>query len=417
MAAMVAIASPILTGCQQDDDFTENTTSVAQNVTSGVKPLSGTVVNIDEQGKPGSLLKSVETDGDLVDIDGYGMLVPSFTPSDLLNAGYEYSDYLDVKIGDDIVLHNVPFVTGFNEVGVYETCFCDYNAQGKMYGFGVLHGNFSERIGGKIGDKIEVSLAQRHGYKQTWEVMKSIYTPNRSDYSSDEVFANFREVKTTGMASGVLYRSSNPLNPKDNEVRYAYVDRLAAQAGIKTEIDLADTNEKIENYRKMDGFSSTYCPKLFDEGNTIALGLTADVFSETFMKKMGDGLRFMLNHEAPYLVHCNEGKDRCGFVIILLESLAGATYQEVADDYMQTLINFYKIQKGDASYDLRKSLSVDRLVWLLENDSSVEDYANIDWIGKNPASVKLQKAAHDYVIRCGLSEQECQRLQQKLQGK
>lgn len=417
MAAIVAAASPILTGCQQDDDFIDNTTSVAQKTTSNVKPISGNIVDIDGCGKNGGLLKSIETDGDLVDIDGYGMLVPSFTPSDLLNAGYEYSDYLDVKIGDDIFLHNVPFVTGFNEVGVYETCFCDYNAQGKMYGFGILHGSFVERVGGKIGDKIEISLAQRHGYKDTWEVMKSIYTPNRSDYSSDEVFANFREVKTTGMGAGVLYRSSNPLNPKDNDVRYAYVDRLAAQVGIKTEIDLADTNEKIANYRNMDGFSSTYCPSLFDNGKTIALGLTADVFSATFMKKMGEGLRFMLDNEAPYLVHCNEGKDRCGFAIILLESLAGATYQEVAEDYMQTLINFYKIQKGDANYNLRRSLSVDRLVWLLENDSSVEDYANIDWIGKDPARVNLQKAAHDYVIRCGLSEQECQKLQQKLQGK
>lgn len=395
MAAIVAIASPILTGCQQDGetDILDNATPTARDILN-VKTINGNVA----------------------DIDGYGMLVPSFTPSDLLQAGFEYSDLLDVKIGNDIILHNVPFVTGFNEVGVFETCFCDYNAQGKMYGFGVLHGNFSERIGGKIGDKIVITLAQRHGYKDTWEVMKSIYTPNRSDYSSDEVFANFREVKTTGMASGVLYRSSNPLNPKDNSIRYAYVDRLAAKTGIKTEIDLADTNEKIANYRNMDGFASTYCLQLFDGGSTIALGLTADVYSDTFMKKMGDGLRFMLNHEPPYLVHCNEGKDRCGFVIILLESLAGASYQEVADDYMQTLINFYKIQKADASYNLRKSLSVDRLVWLLENLSEVDDYAKIDWTGKNPASVNLQKAAHDYVIKCGLTEEECTKLQQKLQG-
>lgn len=396
MAAIVAIASPLLTGCQQDNetDMTDNSASAAQDILN-VKPINGNIA----------------------DIDGYGMLVPSFTPSDLLKAGFEYSDLLDVKIGENITLHNVPFVTGFNEVGVFETCFCDYNAEGKMYGFGLLHGNFSERIGGKIGDKIEISLAKHNGYKETWEVMKSIYTPNRSDYSSDEVFANFREVKTTGMASGVLYRSSNPLNPKDNCVRYAYVDKLAAKAGIKTEIDLADTNEKIANYRNMDGFASPYCLQLFDDGSTIALGLTADVYSETFMKKMGEGLRFMLNREPPYLVHCNEGKDRCGFVIILLESLAGASYQEVADDYMQTLINFYKIQKDDASYNLRKSLSVDRLVWLFENLSEVDDFAKIDWTGKNPASVDIQKAARDYVIKCGLSEEECTKLQQKLQGK
>lgn len=382
-----------LTSCQQDDE-----TDRMQQSADKAKAKAATYT------------------GNVADIDSYGMLVPSFMPQDLLNAGFEYSDLLDVKIGDNITLHNMPFVTGFNEVGVLETCFCDYNAQGKMYGFGLLHGNFSERIGGKIGDKIEIRLAKHNGYMDTWKIMKSIYYPDRSMYDSDEIFANFRAVNTTGMAKGVLYRSSNPLNPKDNEVRYAYVDRLAEAAGINTEIDLADTDAKIASYRNMEGFTSTYCPALYDKGNTIALGLTADVYSQTFMNKLAEGLRFMINHEAPYLVHCNEGKDRCGFVIILLESLAGASYQEVADDYMQTLINFYKIQKGDASYSLRQTKSVNRLVWLLENISAVEDYSNIDWTDKNPATVNLQQAAHDYILRCGLSEDECTKLQNKLQS-
>jgi len=362
----------------------------------------------------GNLLMS---DDQVHDIDSYGMLVPSFTPADLMKAGFQYSDLLDVKIGDNIELHNVPFVTGFNEVGVLETCFCDYNAQGTMYGFGLLHGNFSERIGGKIGDRIEITLAKRQGYKDTWEIMKSIYYPNRDLYDSDEIFANFREVNTTGMGKGILYRSSNPLNPKDNAVRYAYVDRLAEAAGINTEIDLADTPQKVQNYRAMAGFESTYCPALYDADKVITLGLTADTYSTTFMNKLGDGLRFMINNQPPYLVHCNEGKDRCGFVIILLESLAGATYQEVADDYMQTLINFYKIEKGDTSYNLRKTLSVDRLVWLLENIDAVDDYTNITWQGKDPSKVNLQEAARSYVLKCGLTPQECDMLQQKLQGK
>jgi len=393
------------TSCNQDDDLNNNNNELQSAQTASPK-LVGTVSQ--------NLLTA--NNDEVFDIDSYGMLVPSFTPADLMKAGFEYSDLLNVKIGDNIELHNVPFVTGFNEVGVLETCFCDYNAQGKMYGFGLLHGNFSERIGGKIGDKIEITLAEHHGYKETWEVMKSIYYPEREKYDSDEIFANFREVTTSGMGRGVLYRSSNPLNPKDNAVRYAYVDRLAKSAGIKTEIDLADTKDKIANYRMMEGFESTYCPNLFDQEKVIALGLTADTYSTTFMHKLGDGLRFMLNNDAPYLVHCNEGKDRCGFVIILLESLAGATYEQVAEDYMQTLINFYKIQKDDASYTLRKKLSVDRLVWLLENISAVDDYTNISWEDKDPSTVNLQQAARNYILQCGLTQEECNKLEKKLQG-
>jgi len=361
-------------------------------------------------------LRDYSGDGAIDDIDSYGMLVPSFSPSDLMAAGFSYADLLDVKIGDDITLHNVPFTTGFNEVGVMETCFCDYNGLGQMYGFGLLHGNFSERIGGKIGDKIVVTMSEKQGYKETYEIMHSVYDYDPKGYATPEIFANFREVRTTGMKPGVLYRSSNPLNPKDNAVRFAYVDSLARLAGIQTEIDLADTEEKIRTYRTRDDFTSTYCPALFDAHKVIPLGLTADTYSSTFMQTFGDGLRFMIANEPPYLVHCNEGKDRCGFAILVLEALAGATYEEVAADYMQTLMNFYKIKKGDKSYNVRQTLSIDRLVWLLENVDAVDDFTGIDWTKADPKSVDLKAAAENYVMGCGLSADECSELQRILRG-
>jgi len=350
------------------------------------------------------------------DIDSYGMLVPSFTPKDLMDAGFQYADYLDVRIGDKIYLHNVPFTTGFNEVGVMETCFCDYNGLGQMYGFGLLHGNFSQRIGGTIGDRIDITLSEKQGYRKTYDIMHSVYGYDPDAYPSKEVFANFRKVTTTGMADGVLYRSSNPLNPKDNAVRYAYVDTLARNVGIKTEIDLADTEMKIRTFMEMEGYLSTYCPALFTNKHTIALGLTADTYSSTFMEKFGAGLKFMIENEPPYLVHCNEGKDRCGFAILVLEALAGATYEEVAADYMQTLINFYKIEKGDESYVLRQTLSIDRLVWLPENVDAVDDFTNIDWTKADPKKVDLHSAARNYVLGCGLTETECNTLESILTG-
>lgn len=361
-------------------------------------------------------LKDYTGEDSIDDIDSYGMLVPSFSPSDLMAAGFAYADLLDVRIGDNIVLHNVPFTTGFNEVGVMETCFCDYNGLGQMYGFGLLHGNFSERIGGRIGDKIVVTMSEKQGYKDTYEIMHSVYGYDPKGYDSPEIFANFREVKTTGMKPGVLYRSSNPLNPKDNAVRFAFVDSLARLVGIQTEIDLADTEEKIKLYRTREDFTSTYCPALFDAKKVIPLGLTADTYSKTFMQTFGNGLRFMINNEPPYLVHCNEGKDRCGFAILVLEALAGATYEEVAADYMQTLINFYKIKKGDNSYKVRQTLSIDRLVWLLENVDAVDDFTGIDWTKADPKKVDLKKAAENYVMGCGLSAEECARLQKILRG-
>ena len=355
----------------------------------------------------------MDYDGQVDGVDCYGMLIPSFTPKDMMNAGFEYTDLLDVQIGK-VHLDSVPFVTGFNEVGVLETCFCDYNATNTMYGFGLLHGNFKERIGGNVGEPITITLCKRHGYADTYEIMHSVYDTIYAKYGNDTVFANFREVRTTGMKPGTLYRSSNPLNNSSNAVRYAYADRLARDRGIRTEIDLADTDAAIEGYMASPGFASTYCPELYRTGHVIALGLTADTYSETFKHKLAAGLRFMVDGEAPYLVHCNEGKDRCGFVTMLLEAFAGATYQELAADYMQTLTNFYFVQPGSNSYNVRQRLSVDRLVWLLQNEQAVDDFTHIDWAHADPTDVNPQEAAHQYILQCGLSEEECQQLYDKL---
>ena len=65
--------------------------------------------------------------------------------------------------------------------------------------------------------------------------------------------------------------------------------------------------------------------------------------SDEFAQKIAQGFIDMSEKEAPYLIHCTEGKDRTGFVCMLIEALAGASYQEIADDYMVTYDNYYKI--------------------------------------------------------------------------
>lgn len=37
----------------------------------------------------------------------------------------------------------------------------------------------------------------------------------------------------------------------------------------------------------------------------------------------------MMNSQGPVYIHCTEGKERTGFVCVLLEALAGASYDEI----------------------------------------------------------------------------------------
>ncbi|MBP5694694.1 MAG: tyrosine-protein phosphatase, partial [Bacilli bacterium] len=88
------------------------------------------------------------------------------------------------------------------------------------------------------------------------------------------------------------------------------------------------------------------------------------------------------SHEGPYMVHCVEGKDRTGFVMMVLETLAGATYNQIIDDYMITYDNYYGINKTKDlnKYNVIKGKNIDVMLSTLIGDSSVDittaNYAN-----------------------------------------
>ena len=370
--------------------------------------------------------------GYVTEVNGYGQPIPSFTPADMAKAGFDYADLVDVEIGDNVKLHNVPYVSSFNEVAILGPSYVDYNARGDDYGFAMLNGDFHYYIGGEVGDKVKMKLSSKGGYSKTYELMKSVYAIERQPDESAEEYANFRMVTTTGIAPNVLYRSSNPLNCDKNPGRYGVVDSLARTVGIKTEIDLADTPENVEKYMSTKGYASTYCPQLFREGSTIACGMMANTFCDDFKTRLGKAVRFMISHQPPYLIHCNEGKDRCGFVSMLFEALAGASIDELRRDYMVTMLNFYKIPDYGESYQQRQLLSIDRMIWLMCNEDALANYqaikwdeidvSAIDWEGlglyqnKTFQGVKLQASAKKYLMECGLSEEECEALRGILTG-
>ena len=82
----------------------------------------------------------------------------------------------------------------------------------------------------------------------------------------------------------------------------------------------------------------------------------------------------MMTEMRPYLVHCTEGKDRTGFMCMLLEALAGAGYRELVDDYMLTYDNYYKIteQSDKTKYDTILNRNPVAMIRYIVNDDSVD---------------------------------------------
>ena len=172
--------------------------------------------------------------------------------------------------------------------------------------------------------------------------MDSKRTYAREDYASDEVYANFRPIVLGGIAEGVLYRTSSPVNPELS--RNTYADNFLKQAGVKTVVNLADSKEIMEGY---EGYAGSYYATL----DVIPLNMGVDMYSEDAKASLKAGLEFMIGHEGPYAFHCTEGKDRAGYFAMLLEALMGATAEEITADYMASFENYYHVEKGSEAWN------------------------------------------------------------------
>ena len=210
------------------------------------------------------------------EIQKYGNLTLDILPDVLLDAGYEYGDILTVTIND--TAQEMPFGTNYSDVQNGEPVICNYKGAlviainmgdlATTLGLATKNPDTNEWIfpeGTTIADiKVTIDMAEKAGYLDEYLMNQLERTDNREDYSSDAVFANFRPV--VGVPS--LYRTSSPV---DNGIgRAAYADDLIEKAGVKAVLNLANSDEAIEEFIAKEGFDSPYYASLFKDGKVIA---------------------------------------------------------------------------------------------------------------------------------------------------
>ncbi len=336
--------------------------------------------------------------GSVAAVEKYGNLDLDIKPEALYTAGLELGDVLDVTVNG--VSLEIPFCTAYSDVNTGENVVRD-NQESDILVVAINMGDFAGTYGVEEGDVVSFTLAEKAGYLGQYQAHQLQRTNERSDYASDEVFANFRPVVLGDIAEGVLYRTSSPVNPEIG--RAAYADDLIEKAGVKTVVNLADSDEAIQGYFAAEGFDSPYYKSLYEAGSVVALNMGVDYKSEDFQSKLKTGLEFIIAHEGPYAIHCNEGKDRAGFTAILLEALMGASQDEIVADYMVSYENYYHVEKGSEQYDLISEVAVGMLRDLagLEKDADLSE-------------VDLQKAAEDYLTGIGLTADQISTLTARL---
>lgn len=327
--------------------------------------------------------------GTVTEIEKYGHAVLDITISDFEKLGYQLGDVVTVTAGDYTA--DMPYLDGYY-VATGEAMLRAYPGK-EFIAVCINYGKFYEVAKVEVGDKVTVSLKEAGGEAALQATYSLRYTNERADYASDEIFANFRAIATTGMGEGKLYRSASPIN--NENARAAITNKLAETAGIKSVMNLADTAEEIAEYAAATDFDSAFYKGLYDNGSVIVLAMPVNYASSEFAAGIVKGLNFLSEHEAPYLVHCTEGKDRAGFTSALLEALMGATLEEIKTDYMLSYVNYYHLDPAaDAvKYDL---IAEGNVMQMLRAIAGLEKDADL-------TGVDLAKAAEDYMLKNGMS--------------
>lgn len=349
----------------------------------------------------GSETKVVEIHSTVVRNQKHNSAIVCLAPEDFLNAGFQLGDSCDIEFDNGHVLTDIPFYNGYY-VKNGAPLVVAYPGQGFIQIARNNQGLFDE-MELQEGDGVTIRLHEAGKYYDIYECFAQTYSLDRSDYNSDIEFCNFRTMQGGNLKENLLYRGASPV---DNRLgRAAYTDALLRDTGIQYLLDLSDTPEDMEAHFAKDDFCSEYAAELYHNGKASALGIGSGYGTDVYKQKVVQGMREMLSSDTqgPVYIHCVEGKDRTGFVCFLLESLAGASYDEMAADYMVTYKNYYSVTEEGTpvKYDAIKSLYFDAFAACLHGTEDLDQLKHADYT----------QDAVNYLVSGGMTLEEVSALQ------
>lgn len=338
--------------------------------------------------------KTVDQTYNIVQDSKYDSAFLNVSIDDFIASGFHFGDSCDISFSNGLTFEDIPFFSGYYVrtgmpliVGYpgYEYISVTRNNQGLWTDAGLTE-----------NDTAVVTLHEAEKYLNEQEAMSQSYSNDKGEYLDDIQFANFRALSGGNLKENFLYRGASPVDNQKN--RAASVNALLEKSGICFIIDLADSEEEYLGYRKKAGFSSFYASELYDEGNTALLGMSSNYGSNAFKQKLAGGLQRMLSAKGPVYIHCLEGKDRTGFVCVLLEALAGASYDEMRSDYMKTYENYYNITEEGSpdKYNAVVSLYFDAFAAYLHGTEDCEVLTSADY----------SQDAVNYLLDAGMTADE-----------
>ena len=309
---------------------------------------------------------------------------------DLEEISLEYGDSVNISFSGGYEMKEVPYYPDFfgNKGSAILTDHFDTIC---IAGIGC---SFNSTAGIQNGEKVTISLEKKERYKDEFEAYNINNAAVRAEGQSDEAFRNAREINVGQIRENRLYRGSSPFDQKYGRVEL--MDQYLQENNIKCVLDLADNREKLEAYENLPDYTAS----MISNNQVIACAIGVDYLDPKTMQTLGQGLAEMSEKEGPYMIQCSLGRDRTGVISAVIESVCGATYQEIVDDYMISYDTLHNIDMNPDS--LQYKLFKQRI------DEQMEAIFGIE-IEKLPVS-DLKTPAYNYLIECGMNEQQIERL-------
>ena len=275
----------------------------------------------------------------------FGAALLNMSQEEFEGLGFQLGDSCSVTFQNGYALTDVPYFNGYyvkNGAPVIVAYPGDPYVRITLNNMGIW-----DSAGLENGDSVTITLSEAGKYLAIQEALGQIYSFRREEYPSDEAFCNFRSFSGGDLKEDFLYRGASPVD--NSRGRAAYVDDLLEKYDVRFVVDLADSEADMQGYFAADDFKSDYVKNLYQQGDVVLLDMGSGYTGDAYKQKVAQGLRAALDSEGPIYIHCMEGKDRTGFVCMLLEALAGASYDEMMRDYMTTYENYFHVSKAETT--------------------------------------------------------------------
>lgn len=335
----------------------------------------------------------------IINIDEFGAAVLEFTPKEFTEKGFEFGDTVDLQFSNGTVLENVPYYNGFY-VSIGEPVLVAYPSyKHPACNFNCL--SFSEQTGVTAGDTVTFSMRGKGAKKDVMYLRGVVYSNDPKDYSSLERFANAREFRVGKIGAGKLFRCATPF---DHQLfRPEAVSRFLEAHHVQTTLSLSESEETL---KKRHADMPSYSRKIYESGRALPVGLGAGYFTPKFRSALTQGLIRVMELPFPWAIHCLEGKDRTGFVCVLLGALMDGSYQEIVDDYMTTYDYYYNITEISDPYRYNGFKNTFA-------DSFLRKFAGLHE-DESPEGHDYSAGAEEYLRMEGMNEKEIDKLKQIL---